>query len=104
MIERVVSDFAALHDIFAELAPEAERKVKIAVRNMIETEAYSYLKYHILKRAMSRIERGLTGSPDVAMDFISSAMIGEQISKSLDIKEKQPRTTHFRGINNEASS
>ena len=97
MIEKVMSDFVALHDMFSEVTPEKERSLKLAVRTMIESEAYSYLKYQILRRAASRIERGLTGSQEPSLDFIRSAFMGEEISKSLDIKPVEPRKSYFRG-------
>ena len=103
MIEKVMCDYVALREMFNDITPEKERAVKIAVRKMIETEEYSYLKYKILQRAVDRIERGVTGASEVSMDFIQSANLGEEISNSLDIKEIKPRVSYFRPENSKSN-
>ena len=100
-LEKVMCDFVALHDMFEDLSLEGERKVKHKVRLMLDTEAYRYLKYRILCKALKRIERGVTGAAEPSLDFIQSAEMGDSIAKSLDIKEKEPRVSHFRGLNSE---
>jgi len=97
MITKVMCDYVALHDMFEDLSTEGERKVKHKVRLMLDTEAYRYLKYRILCKAVNRIERGVTGAAEPSLDFIQSAEMGEALANSLNIKEKEPRVSHFRG-------
>ena len=100
MIEKVMCDFVALHDMYGDLDPDGERKIRQQVKLMLDTEAYRYLKYRILCKALKRIERGVTGAQEPSLDFIQSAELGDEIAKSLEVKEKEPRMSHFRGLNN----
>jgi len=104
MIKRMIQDYAALLDMFQGMPPEKERKVKVAVRQMIETEAYQYVKYCILGKAVSRMQSGLNNGTHTAKDYLTSAYEGENIAKSLDIKEQPKRKIHFRGENSNSSS
>ena len=104
MIEKAVCDYVALREMFHDLAPEKERAVKAKVRQMIGTEEYCYLKYWILKHAMSELEGSIQGRENHAREYMVSANIGEEISKSLDIKDKEPRVSFFRGEKGKESS
>ena len=97
MIEKVMCDYVALHDMFAGLSEDGERKIKHKVRLMLDTEAYMYLKYRMLQQGTRRLETGLQDDPVKAWAIIQTSYTGDNLAKSLEVKEIKPRESHFRG-------
>ena len=97
MIKQAMEDYIALDKQFSELTPDARRSLKGKVKGLLERESYQFVKYCILQRAMTRIERGLRGEESPSYDLLESAYTVEKIVNSLSIKEKPQRESHFRG-------
>lgn len=97
MIKKVLQDCVALEEMFGDLSPEKERSIKVAVKRMLETEEYAYVKYHILKMAIRRMEIAASGATSRSADFIQSAGVGDDLANSLNVKEQEKRVSHYRG-------
>jgi len=95
MITKIMCDFVALKDMFGDLSPEGERKVKHKVRLMLDTEAYMYLKYRILETGTRKL---LQDHPEKAWPILQTAYKADDIAKSLEVKPIEPRVSHFRGL------
>lgn len=97
MIKKAMQDYVALEEMFGDLSPEKERSIKVAVKRMLETEEYAYVKYHILKMAIRRMEISATGTSSRSADFIQSAAAADDLANSLNVKEQEPYESKFRG-------
>ena len=93
MMDKIARDYVALSDIFKEASPEKIEKLKAGVKDMMDTEAYMYLKYIGLKNIMSAIDSNMDVEADTAEKMIYMADMVCQPPRP----PVEPRKSHFRG-------
>ena len=93
MMDKIARDYVFLSDMFKDSSPEKIEKLKAGVKDMMETEAYMYLKYIGLKNIMFAIDSNMDVEADTAEKMIYMA---EHISQP-PRPPVEPRKSHFRG-------
>ena len=93
MIDRLISDYVALHEIYGNISEEQHDRLKKELKALMQTEAYMYLKYEQLRRTVGRMRLDMSDSTKV----MEAAAYQAEALTAKPQEPVQPQKSHWRG-------